>query len=291
MLCTVTPLDEPTLRISLPSSASSRPRIISPARDTAAADGSDSGLSPSSMGRSAKLGFRNAARKASAITAASAPENGAASLPCDIVDAPSLSGDRGLSGAAAPPAILPAPVTGDWGSRAFAIMGVDDPIDPLCDNRLFRLRRSRRMITKVRMPPASRARKPSTTITAMAQWGKGVLFADCTLPAPSVELDVGAVPLPLLEPLALLAFAEADEAEADEAAAAADDSDASDAEDADAADAAEAEAAESDDATDAEEMEAATKSATVVSDAMRSVVRTCERNTCRQDRETTHGLQ
>lgn len=246
MLWTVTPLDDPTLRMSLPSSASSR-SMMSSGRAVGGSAGSASGLSPSSTG--AKLGFRKAARNASAITAASAPENSAPSLPCDSVDAPSPSIDRARPIGAGPPEKLQPPVTGDCGSCAFRIMGVDEPIDPRCDSWLWRFRRSRRMMTNARITPASSARKPRTTMTAMAQCGNDEPPPDCTLPA--VGDDVA--PLPLAW------------ADAEEAAASADDSDASDADAADAADAAETDATDADDAAAAAVIDAATASAKVVS--------------------------
>ena len=72
---TLTPLDELTLRISLPSSANSLLRTTFPA-DSASRSAIVSGLSPSLTDGPAKSGFRNILRKASAIMAASAPDKG-----------------------------------------------------------------------------------------------------------------------------------------------------------------------------------------------------------------------
>lgn len=67
---TRTSRDEPTLRISRPSSASSR------LSNRCSFCSSASGLSPSSIVPPTKSGFRSALRNASAMIAASAPENG-----------------------------------------------------------------------------------------------------------------------------------------------------------------------------------------------------------------------
>lgn len=56
-------------------------------------------------------------------------------------------------------------------------MGDDEPIDPRCVSRP-RCRR-RRMISQVRTTPATMARKPRTTITAIAQCGKADASLDC----------------------------------------------------------------------------------------------------------------
>jgi len=85
---TLTPLEDPTLRMSLPSSANSRLRSSS----SLVSGLSCSGLSPSSTGLPAKSGFRRAFLNASAMMAASAPEKGPGSpaLPAlEIVEAPS----------------------------------------------------------------------------------------------------------------------------------------------------------------------------------------------------------
>ena len=101
-------------------------------------------------------------------------------------------------------------------------------------------------------------------MTAIAQCGNDEPFEDWTLPAPSVPVADGVVPVPplvLVPPLLL-------SAESDEAtdAADADEAEAADAADTDATDAADdADAAEADDADDAEDIEATTKSANVVS--------------------------
>jgi hypothetical protein len=55
-------------------------------------------------------------------------------------------------------------------------MGVDEPIDPRwasCSRR-----RRRRKTSQTRTPPATMARNPSTTITAIAQCGKAELSLD-----------------------------------------------------------------------------------------------------------------
>jgi hypothetical protein len=78
---TLTPREELTLLISLPSSASSR---LSTSASLC------SGLSPSSIGRSAKSGLRMTLRNAAAIAAASTAENGPpAESARETVDAPS----------------------------------------------------------------------------------------------------------------------------------------------------------------------------------------------------------
>jgi hypothetical protein len=98
---------------------------------------------------------------------------------------------------------------------------------------------------KARIPLASRARNPRTTMTAIAQCGNGELADDCTFPLPVppselVEVELG-WPKPefvLAEPLTPLRCESDDAASADdsEAAAAAEDTEAADAEDAAAAD-------------------------------------------------------
>jgi len=120
--------------------------------------------------------------------AASAPENGPpspAEPPCDIEDA--ASGDatedarwRSEPAAPAPTAAKPAPSSnGDRGEfgRALAIMGDAEPIEPRLE--FSSLLRRRRIMKKARMPPATRAKTPRMTMTAIAQWGKfDALLAD-----------------------------------------------------------------------------------------------------------------
>lgn len=56
------------------------------------------------------------------------------------------------------------------------------------------LRFMRRDTRNAMMPAATRARKPSTTMTAIAQPGNLFALSDCTEPVPDVELAVGAPP-------------------------------------------------------------------------------------------------
>jgi len=197
---TLTPLEDPTLRMSLPSSANSRLSSSS----SFGSPVSCSGLSPSSTGLPAKSGFRKAFRKASAMMAASAPENGPGSpalLALDIVEAP--SGDTTLGApcpcevavlACRPGTTAPAR-SGDaceW--PAFAIIGELEPIELRLDSIAFR-RRTRRMMKNVSTHVVTIARNPRTTMTAMAQCGKLELLADCTLllfvgPAPPASVRV-----------------------------------------------------------------------------------------------------
>ena len=115
----------------------------------------------------------------------------------------------------------------------------------------------RRTIKKTSMHEATMAKKPKTTITAMAQCGNSLLEEPAWSEAEEVDEEVAVTPERAPEPDALAAefaaAAEAAEAEAAEADAA----EAADADDADAADA--------DDADDAEAIDATTKSARVVS--------------------------
>lgn len=190
------------------------------------------------------------------MIAASAPENGAASLVRDIVEAPSWpSGDVGRPDAPAmPPAT--APSRGDCGVlpvAAFAIIGDAEFIEPRWDSMLFLRLRIRRVMKKARMPDATSARKPRTTITAIAQCGNVELAADWTEPVLPTAVDVG--------PADCRLEGDPDEPEpegfevavAEDAAAA----DLDDAADTDAADA-DADAAE---AAEAEDMDATTESA------------------------------
>lgn len=63
---------------------------------------------------------------------------------------------------------------GEFEFCALAIMGDDEPMDPRWASRSRR--RRRRMINQTRTPPATIARKPRTTMTAIAQCGKGELL-------------------------------------------------------------------------------------------------------------------
>lgn len=112
---------------------------------------------------------------------------------------------------------------------------------------------------KNRMPPATRARKPSTTITAIAQCGNDELpLVDCTFPLPAEFVDDGEDPSILVldepkpPPCAIDDAEDAAEAEEADATDATDESDATDRDDAAAA--------------DVEDIDAITKSAKVVSD-------------------------
>lgn len=150
------------------------------------------------------------------MMAASAPEKGPpspAEPPWDIKEA--ASGDatddarwRTEPPAAAPAAGKPAP-PGDCGEfgRTLAIMGDAEPMEPRLESPA--LLRRRRMMKKARMPPATRARNPRTTITAMAQWGKFEASPVAWMP-PGFEPGVDRVE-----------DADADDAEAAEADAAA----------------------------------------------------------------------
>jgi len=130
------------------------------------------------------------------MIAASAPENGPGSpaLPArEIVDAP--SGETTLGAfcpcevavlACRPGTTAPAR-SGDTGEcPLFAIIGELDPIEFRFDSIAFRLR-IRRMMKNASTHVVAIARKPSTTMTAMAQCGKLELLApDWTL-APVAE--------------------------------------------------------------------------------------------------------
>lgn len=138
-------------------------------------------------------------------------------------------------------------------------MGVDEPIDPRCDNREFCRWRTRRMIKKNRITSARRARKPRTTMTAIAQWGNEEFpFPDCTFPLPEAFVDEGLVAFVLGEPKP--PACDIEEARDAEDAAAAE------------ADAAAAEAADRDDAAaaDVEDIDAMTESAKVVSESYKT---------------------
>lgn len=65
-------------------------------------------------------------------------------------------------------------------------MGEDEPIELRWASRSRR--RRRRMITQTRMPAATMARNPSTTITAIAQCGKGGLPLFCWMVGDGVEV-------------------------------------------------------------------------------------------------------
>jgi hypothetical protein len=161
--------------MSLPSSASSRFMM-------SGVFSGWSGLSPSSTGRLAKSGFRSAALNASAMIAASAPENGTCSpaLPDrEMVEAPSLRApappcpvELWRSTAAAPAAPAAAPVSSGelgWLSTC-AIIGDEEPIEFLFDS--ICLLRIRRIMKKARMHVVAMARNPRTTMTAIAHRGK-----------------------------------------------------------------------------------------------------------------------
>jgi hypothetical protein len=217
---TLTPLDEPTLRISLPSSASSR--VIK--------SSFTSGSGTSSSTGSVKSGFRSIFLNASAMIAASAPLNGPVSVALpgrEMVDAPSCTTLGGI------PAWWPVELwaradsgavgtTGDC-CCTFAIIGEAEPIEFLFESIRCRLR-SRRRIRKKRRHMAAMAKKPSTTITAMAQCGKPEPVPGfCRLP---VWVDEGTVKLAVREDSeAREADARETEAADAEDAAAADDDD------------------------------------------------------------------
>jgi hypothetical protein len=106
-------------------------------------------------------------------------------------------------------------------------MGEAEPIEFLFESICCRLR-IRRRIRKTRMQMATMARNPSTTMTAIAQWGKPeLLLAFCKLP---VCADIDAVKLTVRE---VREARDADARETDaadaEEAAAADDEDCMDA--------------------------------------------------------------
>lgn len=83
---TLTPFDELTYRMSLPSSANSLLRTTFPAASVSRSRSPF--VSPSSTDRTAKSGFRSFLRKASAMIAASAPDKGPP--PSLVVDAASV---------------------------------------------------------------------------------------------------------------------------------------------------------------------------------------------------------
>lgn len=103
-------------------------------------------------------------------------------------------------------------------------MGEADPIEARREVRALSLRLARRTMRNPRTPMARIAKKPRTTMTAIAQWGKLEDELDCKLPGVEVERD-----LVLETEAADLAAAEAEEADAEAAeaeAAAAEDEDA-----------------------------------------------------------------
>lgn len=176
---TLTPLDELTLRISLPSSANSLLRTTFPA-SSASRSAVASGLSPSSTDGPAKSGFRNILRKASAMMAASAPEKGpplslmvdAASVVTFLVaidgDTPDAAAAAGIpvcGGSGGEPGLSYLWIM-SWLPRA--IIGEADPIEFRFESTSLLLRMRRRM-RKTRMHVAAMARKPKTTMTAIAQ--------------------------------------------------------------------------------------------------------------------------
>jgi hypothetical protein len=85
-------------------------------------------------------------------------------------------------------------------------MGEAEPIEPRREVRALSLRRARRTRRNTRAPIARIAKKPRTTMTAIAQWGKGEPELDCKLPGVAVARN--------LELEAAAADAEAAEAEA-----------------------------------------------------------------------------
>jgi hypothetical protein len=174
---TLTPLDELTLRMSLPSSANSLLRTTFPAA-SASRSAVVSGLSPSATAGPAKSGFRNILRKASAIMAASAPDKGPPlSL---VVDAASAGRFLVTIDGETPVAVVGIPVWGgsgglstiwtmSWLSRA--IIGEAEPIEFRFES-ISLLLRMRRKMKKTTMHEAAMARKPKMTMTAIAQRGK-----------------------------------------------------------------------------------------------------------------------
>jgi hypothetical protein len=103
-------------------------------------------------------------------------------------------------------------------------MGEADPIEARREVRALSLRLARRTTRNPRTPMARIAKKPRTTMTAIAQWGKSEDELDCKLPGVEVERE-----LVLETEAADLAAAEAEEADAEAAeaeAAAAEDEDA-----------------------------------------------------------------
>jgi hypothetical protein len=98
-------------------------------------------------------------------------------------------------------------------------MGEAEPIEPRRELRALSLRLARRTRRKPRTTIALIAKKPRTTMTDIAQWGKSECELDCKLPGVAVARD--------LELEAAAADAEAADAK-DAEAAAADDEDAKD---------------------------------------------------------------
>ena len=98
-------------------------------------------------------------------------------------------------------------------------MGEAEPIEPRREVRALSLRLARRTRRNPRTPIARIAKKPRTTMTAIAQWGKSECEADCKLPGVAVARD-----LELEAAAADAAAADAKDAEA----AAADEEDAMD---------------------------------------------------------------
>lgn len=100
--------------------------------------------------------------------AASAPENGVSDeCAWEIIEEPSF-GDKDAGRGAGVCSII-----GDCGAPpAPAIMGEAEPIEPRLEERTLSLRRARRTRRNPRIPNAIIAKKPRTTMTAIAQWGK-----------------------------------------------------------------------------------------------------------------------
>jgi hypothetical protein len=102
-------------------------------------------------------------------------------------------------------------------------MGEAEPIEPRREVRALSLRLARRTRRNPRTPIARIAKKPRTTMTAIAQWGKSECELGCKLPGVELARDLE------LEADRAAAEAEADAKEAEAAAAAAaDDEDAMD---------------------------------------------------------------
>lgn len=101
-------------------------------------------------------------------------------------------------------------------------MGEAEPIEPRLEVRALSLRLARRTRRNPRTPRARIAKKPRTTMTAIAQWGKSEPELACMLPGVERALVLEAE-------AADKAATEAEAADAEEAeAAAADDEDAMD---------------------------------------------------------------
>jgi hypothetical protein len=113
------------------------------------------------------------------MIAASAPENGVSfEWAWEIIEEPSF-GEYKEAGRGAGVCSI----NGDWGARpAPVIMGEAEPIEPWREGREFCLSLARRTRRKARIPKARIAKKPRTTMTAIAQWGKSGWELSCRLP-------------------------------------------------------------------------------------------------------------